>query len=82
MCDNVEDAGGDIRAHVIGALHALIKGDNVGTSYVAHVDVIALLTTVAVDRRNLSGEELFQENCNDARFSVRILARSVHVGIS
>ena len=54
-------------------------GSEIRTRHVAHVHVVARLQAVAEDRERRAIEEATAEDRDDARFAVRILARTVHV---
>jgi hypothetical protein len=43
VSDNVEHTCGTVCADVIGALHTLLERDEIGKSYIAHMNVVALL---------------------------------------
>jgi len=76
--EEVEHGSGGACADVEDARRPLQRGQR-RRSDVADVDVVSLLRAVAEDVRRLPARELPQEDGDDARLAVRVLARPVDV---
>lgn len=82
VTDNVEHTSGTVCADVIGALHTLLERDEICARYITHMDVVALLSAVAMNDRRLPGKKLFKENGYHTRLAMGILAWTVDVGVA
>src|SRR5258708_7045688 len=76
-CRSRIDAGPEVHP----AVEFLLRGARVAASHVGAIDEVARLLAIAVDQASFSGHQFLAEDCDDARFSVRVLPRAVHVGV-
>ncbi len=79
--EEVEHGGGDPRADVEDARRPLQRGQR-HRSDVADVDVVPLLRAVAEDVRRLPAREPPEEDGDDTRLAVRVLARPEDVAVA
>ncbi len=80
-CERV-DVGLDPGADVDRTRDRPLEGEEVRADDVAHVDVVAGLAAVAVDRDELPAEHLPDEDGDHPRLAVRVLAGPVDVGVA
>ena len=75
------DVGLDAGADVVDAGRPVDRGE-VRAHDVMHMHVVARLLPVAVDHRSAARDETHGEDGDDARLTMRILPRTVHVGVA